>query len=77
LGALVVYGVDLKTAQTRLGHSDPRLTLAVYAMATTEGDAAASRRLERRFLDTSREIECAAEAPLTGPNDVDLNARGL
>ncbi len=24
-------GVDLKAAQTRLGHSDPRLTLAVYA----------------------------------------------
>ncbi len=29
--ALVAEGVDLKTAQSRLGHADPRLTLAVYA----------------------------------------------
>lgn len=39
--ALVAEGVDLKTAQTRLGYSDPRLTLAVYALATTEADRAA------------------------------------
>jgi integrase len=28
---LVLAGVDLKTAQTRLGHSDPRLTIGLYA----------------------------------------------
>lgn len=28
---MVAAGVDIKTAQVRLGHSDPRLTLAVYA----------------------------------------------
>jgi integrase len=28
---MVLEGVDLKTAQTRLGYSDPRLALAVYA----------------------------------------------
>ena len=28
---MVLDGVDLKTAQTRLGHSDPRLTLNVHA----------------------------------------------
>jgi integrase len=33
--ALVLDGVDVKTAQTRLGHSDPRLTIAIYAQATT------------------------------------------
>jgi hypothetical protein len=27
--ALVLEGVDVKTAQARLGHSDPRLTLAI------------------------------------------------
>lgn len=27
--AMVAEGVDVKTAQARLGHSDPRLTLAV------------------------------------------------
>ncbi|MGI8491884.1 MAG: tyrosine-type recombinase/integrase [Acidimicrobiales bacterium] len=40
--ALVTAGVDLKTAQVRLGHSDSRLTLAVYAQATTEGDRRAA-----------------------------------
>jgi hypothetical protein len=34
--------VDLKTAQTRLGHSDPRLTIAIYAQATSEADRAAA-----------------------------------
>jgi len=42
--------VDLKTAQTRLGHSDPRLTLAVYAQATTEGDRVAAERLASASL---------------------------
>lgn len=32
--AMVLEGLDIKTVQTRLGHSDPRLTLAVYAQAT-------------------------------------------
>ena len=49
--ALVLDGVDLKTAQTRLGHSDPRLTLAVYAQATSEADRAAADALGRRFLN--------------------------
>jgi integrase len=49
--ALVVDGVDLKTAQTRLGHSDPRLTLGLYAQATTEPDRAAAVRLEHHFFD--------------------------
>lgn len=35
---LVREGVDVKTAQTRLGHSDPRLTLAVYAQVVSEAD---------------------------------------
>jgi integrase len=43
--ALVAEGVDLKTAQARLGHSDPRLTLAVYAQATSEGDRQAADKL--------------------------------
>jgi len=38
-------GIDIKTAQTRLGHADPRITLAVYAQATKEGDRAAADRL--------------------------------
>jgi integrase len=48
--AMVLDGVDVRTAQARLGHSDPRLTLGVYASATSEGDQAAARRLGERFL---------------------------
>lgn len=47
---LVMEGVDVKTAQSRLGHSDPRLTLAVYAQATTEADRSAADRLGARFM---------------------------
>jgi integrase len=47
---LVLEGIDLKTAQTRLGHTDPRLTLGIYAQATTEADRQAADRLGDRFL---------------------------
>ena len=46
---LVAAGVDLKTAQTRLGHSSPHLTLAVYARATEEADRAAARAMGDLF----------------------------
>ena len=42
---MVRSGVDVKTAQARLGHSDPRMTLSVYAQATTEADRTAAKRL--------------------------------
>lgn len=48
--AMVLDGVDVKTAQTRLGHSDPRLTLAIYAQATEEGDRSAATKLGARFM---------------------------
>jgi integrase len=47
---LVLEGIDLKTAQTRLGHTDPRLTLGIYAQASTEADRQAAERLGERFL---------------------------
>jgi integrase len=47
---MVADGVDLKTAQTRLGHSDPRLTLAVYAQSTPAGDRNAADGLAARYL---------------------------
>jgi len=52
---LIAEGVDLKTAQTRLGHADPRLTLAVYAQATTEADRVAADRLGARFMPTRKQ----------------------
>ena len=48
--AMVAMGVDLRTAQARLGHSDPRLTLAVYAQATSDGDRTAADRLGEHFM---------------------------
>ena len=47
--AMVAEGIDLKTAQVRLGHTDPRLTLAVYAQATTAADRDAADRVGNRF----------------------------
>jgi integrase len=49
---LVADGVDIKTAGTRLGHSDPRLTLAVYAQAMREPDVKAAEAMGSRFMPT-------------------------
>ena len=51
--AMVAGGVDIKTAQVRLGHSDPRLTLAIYAHATSAADRAAAELLGAQFLGRS------------------------
>lgn len=53
---MVRAGVDLKTASTRLGHSDPRLTLAVYAQSTTAGDVDAAERLAVCFFPLEPEF---------------------
>jgi len=47
---LVAGGVDVKTAQTRLGHSDPRLIMAIYAQATSAGDRNAADLLGDRLM---------------------------
>ncbi|MGH9100532.1 MAG: tyrosine-type recombinase/integrase [Acidimicrobiales bacterium] len=46
---LVRSDVDIKTAQKRLGHSDPRLTIGVYAQATEAADRDAATALSSRF----------------------------
>ncbi len=48
--ALVAAGVDVRTAQSRLGHADPRVTLGLYAQVTSEGDERAADRLATRLL---------------------------
>jgi len=80
--ALVVEGVDIRTAQGRLGHSDPRLTLAVYAQVVPEADRQAADRLAARFLPAT--APCAMDVPSSaaaGPSErpsnvVDLPLRG-
>jgi integrase len=47
---LVVGGVDVKTAQVRLGHSDPRMTLSIYASAPITADRAAAETVDERFF---------------------------
>jgi integrase len=50
---LVLAGVDVKTVQTRLGHADPRLTLAVHAQAVHDADRNAAAGLDERFFRQS------------------------
>lgn len=47
--ALVAKGVDVKTAQHRLGHSSPGVTLRTYARATREADRSAADALGAYF----------------------------
>jgi integrase len=48
--ALVVDGVDVKTAQYRLGHSSPVLTLAVYAQAVPQAERDAADVIGARLM---------------------------
>lgn len=48
--ALVVDGVDVKTAQYRLGHSSPVLTLEVYAQAVPEAERKAADTVGDRLM---------------------------
>ena len=64
----MVHGnVDLKTAGARLGHSDPRLTLAVYAQATPAADRSAADVLGGQYADVvgfADRDRIATDAPL-------------
>ncbi len=46
----MIEGIDVKTAQTRLGHADPRVTLSIYASAPASVDRAAADVLGERFF---------------------------
>lgn len=67
--ALVAEGVDVKTAQVRLGHADPRTTLGIYARATSEGDRKAADAVAKRLMappptqGRQPESRCAIKAP--------------
>jgi len=53
--ALVRLGVDVKTAQQRLGHSDVRMTIGLYAQAEKPADRAAADRLGELFMARPRD----------------------
>lgn len=46
---MIARGVDVKTAQRRLGHADVRLTLELYAQATSVADRTAVDALGTSF----------------------------
>ena len=48
--ALIVGGVDVKTAQYRLGHSSPVLTLAIYAQAVPQAERDAADQVGGRLM---------------------------
>ncbi|HET6775009.1 MAG TPA: tyrosine-type recombinase/integrase [Acidimicrobiales bacterium] len=61
--SLVAAGVDVKTAQTVLGHSDARPTLDHYAQAVTEQQPAAADAMGARFIGGSPRGIRGAEPP--------------
>ena len=80
--ALVLEKVDLKTAQTRLGHSDPRLTIGLYAQAVEQADRSASTfsptascRLRARIAHGSRDDrpQRRERRPLNCDNGVEVS----
>ncbi len=42
-------GVNVKTAQARLGHANPQTTLRIHAQATSRADRQAAERIGKRF----------------------------
>jgi integrase len=61
--ALVAEGVDMKTAQTRLGHASPQMTLGLYAQVTGAGDRNAARRVGRRLMRGARDGRAMESKP--------------
>jgi integrase len=63
---LVAEGVDVKTAQAMLGHSESRLTLDLYAQAVTALGEAAAAAMGARFLGSSPRDRRAMESDSGG-----------
>jgi integrase len=59
---LVAEGVDVKTAQAILGHSESRLTLDLYAQSVPAMGEAAAAAMGARFLGTPTRDERAMES---------------
>jgi integrase len=51
---MVALGIDVKTAQARLGHSSVRMTLDVYAQALPSADRTAAEQLGEPFFGVAR-----------------------
>jgi len=49
---MVTEGVDVRTAQERLGHADPRVTLGIYAQATSASNRRAADTIGAALFGT-------------------------
>ena len=65
--ALVAGGVDIKTAQVRLGHASPVTTLRVYAQGTHEADRAAADSVGELFRPGDRDTDEGLSTPAAEP----------
>jgi hypothetical protein len=70
----VAAGVDIKTSQALLGHSNAQLTLGLYAQAVVSLGAAAAESMAARFqlpgpARDRRAIEAGSEASEESDND--------
>src|SRR5262249_47223700 len=61
--AMVAAGADGRTAQTRLGHSDPRLTIGLYAQSTSDGDRSAAARVDDYFAPHGALVGESSDGP--------------
>lgn len=59
---LVAAGVDVKTAQSVLGHTDARVTLELYAQVVTEQQRKAADAMGAKFLGGAPRGNRGAEA---------------
>jgi integrase len=57
---MIALGINPKTTQARLGHADPRLTLALYAHADRSADEEAAEALDRAI---ARNHESPCQSP--------------
>jgi integrase len=75
---LVAAGVDVKTAQSVLGHTDARVTLDLYAQVVTTQQQAAADAMAARFLDPAPRDKRGMEAKTEGrPTKAENEREGL
>ena len=60
---LVEEGVDVKTAQVRLGHANPQTTLRIYAQVTEQTDRAAAQKLGERLAPKRPQTDISGSDP--------------
>lgn len=62
---LVEEGVDVKTAQSRLGHANPQTTLRIYAQVTDRADRVAADKIGERLRPSPGRAQQADRSPHT------------